>query len=153
MFIAKLLKYHLIYLCYFEILLKVNCSPFRSTRVHPGYLQGSCCSIFSFLCRILLIIVCLFVLFLLTILFSVFFNIQILITSLWYLLTFLMFVVRFSSTHHCRFSSTQHCRFSSTQHCRFSSTQHCRFSSTHHCRFSSTHHCRFSSSHHCSKKK
>ena len=80
MFIAKLLKYHLIYLCYFEILLKVNCSPFRSTRVHPGYLRDSCCSIFSFLCRILLIIVCLFVLFLLTILFSVFFNIQILIT-------------------------------------------------------------------------
>jgi hypothetical protein len=57
MFIAKLLKNHLIYLCYFEILLKVNCSPFRSTRVHPGYLQSSCCSIFSFLCRILLIIV------------------------------------------------------------------------------------------------
>jgi len=82
MFIAKLLKYHLIYQCYFEILLKVNCSPFRSTRVHPGYLRGSCCSIFSFLCRNLLIVVCLFVLFLLTIVFSVFFDIQILITPL-----------------------------------------------------------------------
>jgi hypothetical protein len=35
-----------------------NCLISRSTWVHPRFLVGSCCLIFSFLCNVLLIIVC-----------------------------------------------------------------------------------------------
>ena len=34
--------------------------PSRAPEFTPGYLWGSCCSIFSFLCNVLLIIICLF---------------------------------------------------------------------------------------------
>jgi hypothetical protein len=42
-----------------------NCLPFRCTWFHPRFLVCSCCSIFSFLCNVLYVIVCPFVLFLL----------------------------------------------------------------------------------------
>ena len=45
--------------------------PFRITRVHPGFWWGSCHSIFSFMCSVLQIVVCPFVLFRLTIVLSV----------------------------------------------------------------------------------
>ena len=35
-----------------------NCLPFRSNYIHSWLLVGSCCSIFSFLCSVLKIIVC-----------------------------------------------------------------------------------------------
>ena len=43
------------------IVIILNCLLFRSTWVHPRFLVGSCCLIFSFLCSVLLIIVCTFV--------------------------------------------------------------------------------------------
>jgi hypothetical protein len=43
------------------IVIILNSLLFRSTWVHPWFLVGSCCLIFSFLCNVLLIIVCTFV--------------------------------------------------------------------------------------------
>ena len=40
------------------IVIILNCLLFRSMWVHPRFLVGSCCLIFSFLCNVLLIIVC-----------------------------------------------------------------------------------------------
>ena len=51
----------------------MNCLPFLSTWVHLRFSWGSCYSILSFLCTILQIVVCPFVLFLFAILLCVFF--------------------------------------------------------------------------------
>ena len=48
-----------------------NCVSFRSIWVHSDFWWGSCCSICSFLCNALLLVVCPFVLFLLAIVSSV----------------------------------------------------------------------------------
>ena len=59
-------------------------------KIQPVFEWCSCCSIFSFMCSILATIVCLFVLFLLEIVFSVLLSIYGLWLPLWYLQTLLV---------------------------------------------------------------
>ena len=88
--------------CFIELALWIRkCYSFQSTWVHARFLMGSCCSIFSFLCSVLLIVVCPFTLFLLEMYVSLRFTISYYPFAIFKLFvkTILIFNWCFSHTH------------------------------------------------------